>query len=93
MNEKHIEQTIKELLVERLFLKIGPEEIADDTLLMEELGVDSVSVFEIVVGLEEVYGISFEDDEFRIETFRTPRSIAAHVRAKLSAGESPNDPP
>ena len=92
MNEKAIEQTIKELLVERLFLKIGPEEIADDTLLMEELGVDSVSVFEIVVGLEEVYGISFEDDAFRIETFRTPRSIAGHVRAKLGSGESPNDP-
>ena len=83
MTEKSVELGIKEIMVERLFLKIKPEEIGDDTAIMEELGVDSVSVFEIVVGLEEVYGISFEDEEFRIEMFRTPRSIAEHVRQKL----------
>lgn len=85
MTEAAIEQRIKELIVERLFLKIKPEEIADDTPIMEALGVDSVSVFEIVVGLEEVYGISFEDEEFKIETFRTPKSIAEYVRRKLEA--------
>ncbi len=83
MPDKSIEQTVKELMVERLFLKIAPEQIADDTEIMEELGVDSVSVFEIVVGLEESFGISFGDDEFRIETFRTPKSIADYVRRKL----------
>ena len=91
MNEKNVEQTIKEITVERLFLKIKPEEIEDDTLLMETLGVDSVSIFEIVVGLEEVYSISFEDEEFRIETFRTPHSIADHVRKKLAAKGQTND--
>lgn len=83
MAQKSIEQTVKEIMVERLYLKIKPEEIRDETPIMEELGVDSVSVFEIVVGLEEEYGISMEDDEFRIQTFRTPRSIADFVRRKL----------
>lgn len=83
MTEKSVEQTVKEVMVERLFLKVKPESIADDTPIMESLGVDSVSVFEIVVGLEEVYGVSFEDDEFRIENFRTPKSIADFVRGKL----------
>ena len=91
MNEKSIEQSIKEIMVERLFLKIAPEDIEDDALLMENLGVDSVSVFEIVVGLEEVYGISFEDDEFRLETFRTPRAIAEHVRKKLASDGNAHD--
>jgi len=81
--DKSIEQTVKELMVERLFLKITPEQIGDETEIMEELGVDSVSVFEIVVGLEETFGISFGDDEFKIETFRTPKSIADYVRRKL----------
>ena len=83
MSEKNVEQTIKEIMVERLFLKITPDEIADDTDIMQELGVDSVSVFEIVVGLEETCNISFEDDEFQLETFRTPKSIADYVRTKL----------
>jgi len=84
MNPERIEDTVKKLMVERLFLKQPPESIGDDTLLMEELGVDSVSVFEIVVGLEEVFGVSFEDDEFDIQNFRTPRSVADYVRRKLA---------
>lgn len=88
MPDKSIEQTVKELMVERLFLKIPPEQIRDDTEIMEELGVDSVSVFEIVVGLEESFGINFGDDEFKIETFRTPKSIADYVRRKMSQGKS-----
>ena len=83
MPDKSVEQTVKELMVQRLYLKVKPEDIADDALIMETLGVDSVSVFEIVVGLEETYGLSFEDDEFRIENFRTPKSIADYVRHKL----------
>jgi len=82
MDEKSIERRIKEIIVERLFLKIRPDDIRDDDALMEKLGVDSVSVFEIVVGLEEVFGISFEDDEFQIEKFRDVASVAAHVREK-----------
>ena len=83
MTEESIEQTIKELMVERLYLKVKPEQIRDETPIMQELGVDSVSVFEIVVGLEETFGISMDDREFRLETFRTPRSIADFVRRKL----------
>jgi acyl carrier protein len=83
VTEESIEQTIKELMVERLYLKVKPEQIRDETPIMQELGVDSVSVFEIVVGLEETFGISMDDREFRLETFRTPRSIADFVRRKL----------
>ena len=82
-NEKPVEDTIKQMLVERLFLKVQPQEISDDGLLSDELGLDSVSVFEIVVGLEEVYGISFEDHEFDMKTFASVKSIADFVRKKL----------
>jgi len=85
MAAERIEDTIKKMMVERLFLKMKPEDIGDDTLLMEDLGVDSVSVFEIVVGLEEVFGVTFEDDEFDIQNFRTPRSVADYVRRKLAS--------
>lgn len=83
MGEKRIEGRIKELLVERLFLKVTPEDIGDDDVITETLGVDSVSVFEIVVGLEEEYGLSFEDEDFNMEVFRTVHAIADFVRTKL----------
>jgi len=82
-NDKPIEDTIKEMIVERLFLKVDPSEIPNDANLMKTLEIDSVSVLEIVVGLEEIYGISFEDEEFKIEIFETVNSIADFVREKL----------
>ena len=82
MEDKPVEETIKELLVERLFLQVEPSEIANDALLMETLGIDSIQIFEIVVGLEETYGLSFEDEEFNIEVFQTVASISEFVRAK-----------
>ena len=85
MTDARIEDTIKGMMVERLFLKVAPEDISDEGDLGEELGIDSVSVFEIVVGLEEVYGISVEDDEFNMDHFRTVRAIADFVRAKTEA--------
>jgi len=77
-----VEQAIKEMIVERLFLKIEPGDIPDEEPLTEALEIDSVQVLEIVVGLEEVYGISFEDEEFDIEIFKTVKSIADFVREK-----------
>jgi acyl carrier protein len=77
MDEKSVEQTVKEMIVERLFLQIEPNDIDDEAPLMESLGVDSIQIYEIVVGLEETYGLSFEDTEFQ-----TVRSIADFVRRK-----------
>lgn len=81
--EKRVEDQLKEMIVERLFLQITPHEIEDEAPLMETYEIDSVGVLEIVVGLEEVYGISFEEDEFDLEIFQSVRTIADCVREKL----------
>lgn len=73
---------IKEMIVERLFLDVDPAAIPDNAPLMETYGVDSVALFEIVVGLEEQFNVPMEDVDFQIDTFRTVDSIAAFVAAK-----------
>lgn len=76
---------LKEMIVERLFLKVNPEEIADDDSLMQSYGVDSVQLFEVVVGLEEDFGITLEDEDFSLEQFANVNSIAALVESKRAA--------
>jgi acyl carrier protein len=73
---------IKDLLVERLFLRVKPEDIPDTASLLQELGIDSVALFELIVGLEDVYGITFEEDEFRLSLFQNVESIADFVEKK-----------
>jgi acyl carrier protein len=80
---KPVEDVLKEMIVERLFLKVEPSAIGNEDKLMETYEVDSVRLLEIVVGLEEVFGVSLEDDEFSIERFETVKAIADLVREKL----------
>ena len=86
MGETGIEKKIKELIVELLFLSdTAPDDIKDEDVLSETLGMDSVAVFQIVAGLEEEFEISFEDDTFEAEKFRSVASMAQVVRDKVAA--------
>jgi acyl carrier protein len=82
MSDQQLKQQIKEMIVERLFLDADPAEIGDDEPLMESYDIDSVNLFEIVVGLEEQFGISFEDEDFSVELFATVDSLAEYVENK-----------
>jgi len=83
MAEERIEDRLKKMVVARLFMKIAPEAIEEDRSLVDGYGVDSVSLLELVVGLEEEFGIVIGDDEFDIRNFETITALAAFVRSKM----------
>ncbi len=80
MNE--LKLRLKKMIVERLFLPVAPTEIADDAPLMETYDIDSVALFELVVGLEDEFGISLEDADFQVSAFQSVNSMAAFVSQK-----------
>ena len=77
-----LKQQLKDMIVERLFLKVEAAAIPDDANLMEAYGIDSVNLFEIVVGLEDEFGISLEEEDFSVEAFSTVNGIAELVARK-----------
>ena len=58
----------------------------DDTNLMEELGIDSLTMLEIVMLLEKTLQVSFDNEELR--DLRTIGDINAFMEAKIR-GEAP----
>ena len=85
MNEEaDIHARIKRMLVERLMLDVDPESIDSSENLAEAYDLDSVRLFELVIGTEEEFEVSFEDDEFSVEKFRTVENIASVIREKTS---------
>ena len=79
-SDERIEDKIKQMVVERCFLDIEPAEIRDDEPLIERHDIDSLRLFEIVVGAEVEFDISVMEEEFTIDNFRTVADIADCVR-------------
>ena len=82
MPREGLTNEIKQMIVDRLFLKVDPEGIGNSENLMDVYAVDSVRLFEIMIGLEDEFDISLEDGDFDIETFSTVNKIAERVESE-----------
>jgi len=81
MSELTLEDQIKELLVERLFLDLEPSQIEKDTHL-SEYGVDSFLMLELVVAMEEIFAVHFEPADITAQALKTVSSLATLIRSK-----------
>jgi acyl carrier protein len=52
---------VKEVVVEQL--NANPEEVKEDSKFVEDLGADSLDVVELVMALEEKFGIEIPDED------------------------------
>ena len=89
MDTQEIETRLQQLIVDRLFLKIEPESIKAESSLIDDYGVDSVSLLELVVGLEDEFGIQIEDGDFNVRNFESVASLAEFVRTRLAGTPGP----
>lgn len=80
MTREEVATAIRNLIVERLHLRISPNAINDDQPLFGEgLGLDSVEALEIVVALEERFGIVVKDTEDVKDFFYSVDTLTTYV--------------
>ena len=58
-------------------LQADKSKIQGDTHIMEDLGADSIDVVEILMSIEEAFGISVPDED--ISNMKTPNDIKAYI--------------
>ncbi len=63
-------------------LGIAPEEIGMETAFVDDLGADSLDIFQIVMGIEEEFGIEIPGDA--AERIVTVRDAAEQIRQALA---------
>lgn len=88
MDNATLEAQLKEMIVDRLFLKITPDELRTDASLIDDYGVDSVCLLELVVGLEDAFGIVLEDGDFQVSNFESVAALRAFVQARQPAANA-----
>ncbi|MCP5004028.1 MAG: hypothetical protein GY941_08815 [Planctomycetes bacterium] len=86
MNESRvdIEERVKNVIMKTVKLSIDASKLKRDTSLVGKgLGLDSVSVTEVVVGLEEEFGLFFDDSELNVEIFENVGKLTNFINEKL----------
>jgi len=78
---------LKEYIIEELNLEdMSPEEIGDEeSLFGEGLGLDSIDALELVVILEQHYGIKIKDEKTGREVFYSIDTMAEYVEKHRTA--------
>lgn len=74
-----ITDQIKELLAKQLRLDVNT--IEDETNIIEDLGADSIDIVEMLMALEENFGITVSDEE--AINLRTIKDVADFIERKL----------
>ena len=65
-------EKVKELLAEQL--GIDTKTISDDANILEDLGADSLDIIEMLMTLEDEYGVTIPDDQ--INQVKTVKEVA-----------------
>lgn len=54
-------EKLQEIIVD--VLNVNPDEITMDTTFVDDLGADSLDIFQIIMGIEEEFDIEIDNDE------------------------------
>ncbi len=75
--------TLKIQIIEQLNLQhLKPEDIGDDQpLFVEGLGLDSIDALELIVLLQQHYGIKLANPQDGPQVFKSVKSIADYITA------------
>jgi acyl carrier protein len=77
---ENLKQEVKRLIVDRLRLEIDPNEIDDEAPLFGDgLGLDSIDALELVVGLEQTFGITVPDEDVGREAFASVNALTRYI--------------
>ena len=85
---KNYIETVKQFVVEK-FLFGDNDGFQEETSLLEEGIIDSTGILELVMFLEETYGIKIEDEELVPQNMDSLQNIARFLDSKLNSGLVP----
>ena len=72
-------EKLKEIISD--VLNVNPDTITPETRFVEDLGADSLDVFQIIMGIENYFEITIED--FQAEKINTVEDAAQEIRNSM----------
>jgi acyl carrier protein len=79
-----IQPQIRQYLAENFLFSDNGYELEDEASFLEEGIVDSTGVLELVMFVEETFGITVQDEEIVPQNFDSVSQVATYVQRKLA---------
>ena len=79
---KSVEEQIRTYIAENILFSSNGYPHSDEASFLEEGIVDSMGIMELVLFVEEQFGITVEDEELVPDNFDSVSRLAAYIRAK-----------
>jgi acyl carrier protein len=76
-----IQQRVNDILAEQLGVELNV--LTPEANLVDDLGADSLDVVELVMALEEEFGVEIPDEE--VENIRTIRDVTEYIARHAAA--------
>ena len=76
-------EKLKKVIAE--VLNVDPEEITMETTFMEDLGADSLDIFQIIMGIEEEFDIEIPAE--KVEHIATVEEAVHLIKSAVKAAE------
>jgi len=82
-----LKQQVKEMIIQRLKLEgMKPDDIDDAAPLFGDgLGLDSIDALELVLAIEQTFGVKIEDEASGMKAFRNVESLVSFIAEKKPA--------
>lgn len=71
-------EQVKEVIVEKL--GVDADKVSPEARFVEDLGADSLETVELIMGLEDKFGISISDED--AENIRTVQAAVDYISSK-----------
>ena len=82
---KTVEEKIRLYIAENILFSNNGYRYSDDASFLEEGIVDSMGIMELVMFVDESFGIAVEDEELTPDNFDSVSKLAAYIRRKTEA--------
>ena len=80
---EHILSCIQQIIVDEHIVPPSSPGLTYSTKLIDELGLDSVSMLELITAIEEEFDITINFEEFDIEVLNVAGLLATLIESKL----------
>lgn len=80
---------LKKIIAEKLDVSINIEDIGENISLLEDgIGLDSISIVNFIVNIEERYQFKFQDSQISMDKFKNLNTLSDFIVNQLNVNKS-----